>query len=388
MTIALYKDSSHPKAISSGEQGGNAGLFWGKFFDGYNANFTDFADKETSKRKFLDPFKGARGNSKAIEDAAIRQIELTEKLGGVWFIASNSNSSPFVTGTGNSHPVENGFLWHHTLSVPYMQGSAVKGILRSWMENQLGYGATDSDDQQADFKVLQAFFGSDHKDPKKQTLDQQAGNLIFFDALPIKSPRLKVEIMTPHMGDYYADKGKTAPADWHSPNPIPLLAVEEISLLFCIAPRLGKIEAKELEHVSTALQNALANMGAGAKTQTGFGRLVKADETQHKKLQEKVNDKQKAHAKLSASPEQQVIMDAKELIENSPANTLSAGQTNYGKLDAHFQTTQTWNETQLIEFWQQVVQPWLAKAYPDKKKSKEQAKKLTEKKPWLKAPQS
>lgn len=380
MALALYKDAAHPTGIIAGEQGGNAGLFWGKFFDGYNANFTDFADKETSKRKFLDLFKGARGNSKAIEDAAIRQINLTEKLGGVWFIASNSNSSPFVTGTGNSHPVENGFLWHHTLSVPYMQGSAVKGVLRSWLEIHLGYGANEDDNH----SELKRYFGSE----TKASSDNQSGNLIFFDALPIAQPKLKVEIMTPHMGDYYADKGKTAPADWHSPTPIPLLAVENISLLFCIAPRLGKIDKTELAQLSTALQNALANMGAGAKTQTGFGRLIKADETQHKKLQDKVNDKQKAHAKLSASPEQQVIMDAKELIENSPANTLSAGQTHYGKLDAYFQTTQTWNETQLIEFWQQVVQPWLAKAYPDKKKAKEQAKKLTEKKPWLKAPQT
>jgi CRISPR-associated protein Cmr6 len=272
MAIALYKDDTHPKDIKAGEHGGNAGLFWGKFFDGYSRDFTDFADKETSKRDFLRKFTGSRGDGSAINAAALRQIALTESLGGVWFVATNHDASPFVTGTGNSHPVENGFLWHHTLSAPYMQGSAVKGIMRSWLENQLGYSVKEDDNH----SELKRYFGSE----TKESSDNQAGNLIFLDAIPIAPPRVKVEIMTPHLGDYYAKgikeagKANTIPADWHSPNPIPLLAVESISLLFCIAPRNGKIDAAELAQLSTALQNALTNMGAGAKTQTGFGRLL------------------------------------------------------------------------------------------------------------------
>ncbi|MCH9741683.1 MAG: hypothetical protein K0U21_00585, partial [Proteobacteria bacterium] len=142
MALALYKDNNHPKNI---QVGANGGLFWGKFFDGFNPSFTDFANKDTSKRDFLKNFIGPKGDTNAINAAALRQLKLVEDLGGVWFVASNHSASPFVTGTGNSHPVENGFLWHHTLSVPYMQGSAVKGIMRSWLENELGYGASDSD---------------------------------------------------------------------------------------------------------------------------------------------------------------------------------------------------------------------------------------------------
>jgi CRISPR-associated protein Cmr6 len=260
-----------------------------------------------------------------------------------------------------------------------MQGSAVKGIMRSWLENQLGYGL-DEDDNHSELK---RYFGSE----TKASSDNQAGDLIFFDALPIVQPRLKVEIMTPHMGEYYSDKGKTAPADWHSPNPIPLLAVESISLLFCIAPRNGKIDADELAQLSTALQNALSNMGAGAKTQTGFGRLS-FNETETTKQKKRIEEAKKQAKIASASPEQQVIIAALEVINNSPANTLMAGQTNYTNLLEHFKKTESWNETNLTSFWEQVVVPWLAKAYPDKKKAKEQAKKLSEKNPWLKAPQS
>ena len=379
MAIALYKDDTHPKDIKAGADGGNAGLFWGKFFDGFNRDFTDFADKETSKRDFVKKFTGNRGDANAINSIALRQIQLTEQLGGVWFVATNHDASPFVTGTGNSHPVENGFLWHHTLSVPYMQGSAVKGIMRSWLENQLGYGV-DEDDNHSELK---RYFGSE----TKFSSDNQAGDLIFFDALPIAQPRLKVEVMTPHMGDYYADKGKTAPADWHSPNPIPLLVVEHISLLFCIAPRNGKINTDELAQLKTALQNALANMGAGAKTQTGFGRLS-FNETETTKQKKRNEEAKKQAAIASASPEQQLIIAALEAINNSPANTLIAGQTNYTKLLECFKQTEKWGEANLSSFWQEVVTPWLTKAYSDKKKAKEQAKKLSEKYPWLKAPQS
>jgi len=387
MPIALYKNTNHPKSIQAGEHSCNAGLFWGKFFDGFNPSFTDFENKETSKRDFLKRFTGAKGDATAINAAALRQIQLTEQLGGVWFVATNHDASPFVTGTGNSHPVENGFLWHHTLSVPYMQGSAVKGILRSWLENELGYGAKDSSDIDQDLMDLVNYFGSDHKDSKQQTLDQQAGNIIFFDAIPIAQPRLKVEIMTPHMGDYYKDKGKTAPADWHSPNPIPLLAVECISLLFCIAPRNGKIDANELAQLKTALQNALANMGAGAKTQTGFGRL-NFDETETAKQKKRFEEANKQAEIASASPEQQIIIAALDVINNSPATTLTAGQINHTKLLEYFKKTKAWDESNLVSFWEQVVVTWLAKSYPDKKKAKEQAKKLSEKNPWLKAPQS
>jgi hypothetical protein len=199
--------------------------------------------------------------------------------------------------------------------------------------------------------------------------------------------------MTPHLGDYYAKgikeagKPNTIPADWHSPTPIPLLAVESISLLFCIAPRLGKIDAQELAHLSIALQNALANMGAGAKTQTGFGRLI-VDEAQRKKLEDKLEEQQKQQAKANASVEQQLILEANDIIHASPAAMLMAGQTNAVKVDALLKKTEGWSEADCASIWNNVVMVWIEKAYSDKAKRKEQYKKVTAKYAWLKAPQS
>lgn len=193
--------------------------------------------------------------------------------------------------------------------------------------------------------------------------------------------------MTPHLGDYYADKGKTAPADWHSPTPIPLLAVESISLLFCIAPRLGKIDATELAQLSTALQNALANMGAGAKTQTGFGRLA-FNEKLTNDLLKKQTEQQKQQAKANASLEQQLMLEANDIIHASLAGMLMAGQTNAVKIDALLKKTEGWSEADCAAIWSNVVIAWIEKAYSDKAKRKEQYKKVTAKYAWLKAPQS
>ena len=324
MNIALYQSASgHPEKLQAN---GNAGLFFFKFFNQYDNGFSKVKEpkkdeKPSPKHKFLQMFTELSDNGTAITNFALRQIQLTEALGGVWFIASNYDASPFVTGTGNSHPVENGFLWHHTLSVPYMQGSAIKGIMRSWLENQLGYGL-DEDDNHSELK---RYFGSE----TKASSDNQAGNLIFFDALPIAQPKLKVEIMTPHMGDYYADEGKTAPADWHSPNPIPFLAVEHISLLFCIAPRNGKIDAAELEQLSTALQKALANIGAGAKTQTGFGRLTIDESSEAYRLfrnELKIIKKQASMA--SKTPEDFLLDEVAEQVEIVNGNKNSSTEKN------------------------------------------------------------
>ncbi|MCZ7635035.1 MAG: type III-B CRISPR module RAMP protein Cmr6 [Verrucomicrobia bacterium] len=81
--------------------------------------------------------------------------------------------------------------------------------------------------------------------------------------------------MTPHYGAYYAGKGP--PADWLSPNPIPFLTVAPDQLFqFVLAPAS---RAAQLDCTTAAqwLTDALAWLGAGAKTAVGYGRFVRAD---------------------------------------------------------------------------------------------------------------
>lgn len=147
-------------------------------------------------------------------------------------------------------------------------------------------------------------FGSDDKDPEKQQKDNQAGGLIFFDALPVSGVRLGIDVMTPHMGDWYAKGNKIAdireesskiPADWHDPVPVKYLVVKNANFLFAIAPRNDNYAA-EIRGVMNTLADALCWLGAGAKTAVGYGQMAKNDEEinrlrtqlqeiQHQKLQ-------------------------------------------------------------------------------------------------------
>lgn len=284
MSLPLYNsphDSDHAKAKLTSHS--HSGLHFGRFFDQWNSEFDELANKESSKSRFLEQYEGQVGNKAEIDGYSLQLAKLVESLEGTWFVAKIQSTSPLITGIGNPHPVENGFLWHHTLGTPYIPGSAIKGTLRSWLESYLGYGAKDSDDQQADFQALRRYFGSAKKDDD----DTQAGDFVFFDAVPLDTPTLKVEVMTPHMGDYYAkgtnktDAGKpdTTPADWHSPVPIKFLTVSEGNFLFSFAPRsnltaaMRKAALADQLQLVDALKKALQHMGIGAKTNTGFGRM-------------------------------------------------------------------------------------------------------------------
>ena len=188
----------------------------------------------------------------------------------------------FVSGLGNGHPFETGFIFHRTLGVPYLPGSSVKGLLRAWADPRL-----DKDKQPqgwGDPKAwaeLNALFGD--------TDDHGAGRLIIFDALPIKVPELELDIMNPHYGEYYSDSSKP-PADYLSPVPVFFMAVKPNQpFQFSIAPRPGAYEPNEagesqkdadLKRGVKLLSDALRTLGAGGKTAVGYGQFSSSEKEQ------------------------------------------------------------------------------------------------------------
>lgn len=282
MTTPLYSGCEKP---ANCDKGGNLGLWFERFFDQYNEHRNWEVLKPTTNNNqmgnaywLLKHFNGEKaGNTDKLASHAKAQMQLAASLQGQSHVFKASWH--FVTGMGNPHPVENGFAWHPTLGVPYLTGAAVKGLVRSYIENYLD---TDNPDNPDKKKLLLQWFGSDHKNPKEQTYDSQAGELIFFDALPIKPVTLGVDIMTPHMGKWYEQGGtnpnqpSTIPADWHDPVPVSFLVAKEVTLLFSFASRQypnadGKRPAIDLADVADVLNRALEQAGAGGKTATGYG---------------------------------------------------------------------------------------------------------------------
>ncbi len=251
----------------------NQGLYFNKFFDQWADKFAKVKEPtknyDGGKNVWLKEFtKKETANTKTEAD---RVQKLALKLGGA--ACEYTTTGLFVTGMGLSHPVENGFLWHHTLGVPYLPGSSVKGMIRAWAKHW----------QDVDDKDIERIFGNDDKADDGAS----AGNIIVFDALPTEPLKLYIEVITPHTGDWRIATKPTAanaPADWISPVPIPFLAVKEgAKFQFAMAKRTSKTTDEDLEKAYKYLEHALKWIGAGAKTAVGFGRFENSEKAEAKK---------------------------------------------------------------------------------------------------------
>lgn len=273
----------------------HAGLWFERFFFGYQDN-GEIAD--TAKQTWIKTVTGEIGKQEQLDQFHQRQQDLIKDLDGDSHCYKTDWH--FVTGMGNPHPVENGFSWHPTLAVPYLAGSAVKGLVRAWVE------LNDDKLCDADKKaLLKYWFGTEDK----QQVAEQAGKFIFFDAIPHKVPTLICDIMTPHMGDWYEQgdnayitNPNTIPADWHEPRPVPFLAVKNAEFIFSIAPRTQS-DAVELNEIFLALKNALKWLGAGAKTAVGYGYM--SIDTSYAKELHLQQEEQDSAAKWSEMSDQQ-----------------------------------------------------------------------------------
>ena len=291
MPLPLYQGLHAPDRPKPAEM--HMGLWFERYFDGYAP---DFSEVDTDARStWLRALKTPQlGHRPSLHDKAAKMAQLAQAQGGqarLYHFKGN-----FVTGTGNAHPLENGFTWHPTLGMPYLPGSAVKGLVRALVET--AYEGADK------AEVLRRWFGTE----EKGDVAEASGCFIFFDALPVAPCELLPEVMTPHMGKWYEKGGKdpcaadTQPGDWHSPVPVGYLVARGLQLQFAIAPRAGAIAADRLEtelaNVWRALDHALEWMGAGAKTAIGFGR-IQSEADRQRALQEAAKQWPGARAKFN-----------------------------------------------------------------------------------------
>ena len=257
----------------------NVGLWWTRFYEGFTPEWQVETD---SKKDFIDRtvrWANQGRHAAYAQSLAQRQRSLCESLGGS--CVTLETTGPMVTGSGISHPVENGFTFHPTLGLPFLPASGVKGLLRAWVQVWMTHDSVEQRDA-----LVREWFGhsGDGRDDKAS-----AGSLLFFDALPCGAVSMGCDVMTPHMGKWYesgdairADNfGQTAPADWHSPVPVPFLVIRKgVKFQWAIAPRRSGDPATAVQRqqaVKRALQelkSALEWVGAGAKTAVGYGRLV------------------------------------------------------------------------------------------------------------------
>ena len=268
MNRPLYSINDEHIIINNQAPQCHQGLWFERFFDRFDMDWQipNPTQDNDPKRDWINTVTTKNvGDDPQLEQYALRQIALCRHLNGSQ--VTFSTDWHFITGMGNPHPVENGFSWHPTLAVPFLSGASIKGLVRAWVET--GDEALEDSEKK---NRLKQWFGTENKGD----VAEQAGQFIFFDAVPVNKVALVCDIMTPHMNKWYERGGEdpetpeVSPADWHDPVPVPFLAVKNATLLFTIVPRVQGLE-DELKKVLMALKEALTWLGVGAKTATGYG---------------------------------------------------------------------------------------------------------------------
>lgn len=188
-----------------------------------------------------------------------------------------------IVGLGNESVYETSMTLHHIYGIPYIPGSAIKGVVRSYIiAKEFGKDEDNSLDlKNAENRALQDqgfcdIFGN----------ESRQGKIIFFDAFPIKVPKIEPDVMNVHYPDYYGNN--KYPADYQNPNPIFFLTVKDSAFLFMIGIKNknneiineGKFKGQNiLQVVENYLKEALSEHGIGAKTAVGYGYMNEIEDT-------------------------------------------------------------------------------------------------------------
>jgi CRISPR-associated protein Cmr6 len=238
-------------------------------------------------------------------------------FGGNCKVFTKSTAGRLITGLGGASVYETDITLHHVYGFPYLPASSIKGVVRSWIiqnvfaneENIKEEGDKKSPLINAEFRALtesKAFCeifgclsqatkieldknGNRIKDErgrvKTKSYDvalrdenkkgqENQGKVQFFDAFPTKAPKVVPDLMNPHYGPYYTGNGKTPPADYHNPIPIFFLTVDKrTEFQFIIGSKHFEWSGWEIgnRNIEQWLKSALENQGIGAKTAVGYG---------------------------------------------------------------------------------------------------------------------
>ena len=215
-------------------------------------------------KEFCDKFNSLRNQSwsqQLLEQIHQRQEGILKGGNGRKLECRMTGS--MAIGLGNDHPTENGFLFDRICGVPYLPGTAIKGLCRAW-------AATCGKEHH----VID-MFGSENEPLTR-------GEVILLSAYPATWPALDVDCICNHHFDYYGTaftkrgylKGDyPTPMDVEYPVPIFHLAVKEgTNFIFRIIP-INKNSLDILERAEALLAEALQYSGIGARTAVGFGTM-------------------------------------------------------------------------------------------------------------------
>jgi CRISPR-associated protein Cmr6 len=203
----------------------------------------------------------------------------------------------------NAHEI--GISLHGTYGWPVIPGSSLKGLAAAWAaasgadpdDVRRVLGSPRRDIAAADASASSAIISdatADRKDASSQPSaagsrsdsdgnvpsagrpSAALGTVCFLDAIPAGKPvNVIVDVLTPHVKPYYENNGDSAadslvpPAEYHNPVPVNFLTVSGT-----YAVDLYGHDGNDVETAARWLTEAGEELGAGAKTASGYGYLA------------------------------------------------------------------------------------------------------------------
>lgn len=223
----------------------NLGLWFQKYYNGEAKEPSQaLIDSITKLPKQVDPI---------YESYYRRWVIFLQEINAHSEIATTAGR--MVVNLGADNVAEVRVALHHTYGMPYIPGTALKGLAAHYANSDMGA------DWGKGTAAYEAIFGT----------GKTAGYVTFYDALLIpedSNPQpLQKDTITGHHQNY--NKGDNVPpADWDRPTIIPFISVHGKFLIAISGDEKAKHVAMEI------LRLALLNEGIGAKTSSGYGRLV------------------------------------------------------------------------------------------------------------------
>jgi len=275
-----------------------------------NLGWLFYKDYYSAIDDWTEPKKSKQAISKKVDNliAISSTVEETTALGNTHFKATTTYPG-LILGSGNAHELPSvegqailGFHFDYTTGLPTIQGSSIKGVLRSAFKHS-EYTVELLEDKIIDIKAIES--------------DIFDNNDIFFDAQIIDETNSPIQILG---DDYLAPHG-----DNPLKNPIPLRFIKvlpNISFRFDFELSDGLLTKEQKRKL---FQNILEDLGLGAKTNVGYGKFENFDKWQTKEEVEQEKEQLALKKQRDEAKRLQDIEDAKtekEQKEKDGINTL------------------------------------------------------------------
>lgn len=253
----------------------------GENFNPRNVNASLWLDKfifeSIEKGKSEDSYKPGNNKDETAKSALVNQVvkiptpTIYEKFFNETWLPGLKNygakcrkakvKNRLAINLGAESVLETNICLHRVFGTPFIPGSALKGLVAHFLQNYGGEDWKAIGENNINYKTI---FGN----------QDSAGFITFHDALHVPKTgfsgrSLYADIMTTHHSEYYAKNNRTSPpADWDSPNPVPFISATGDFLIALSGP------SDWVGLTYQILGYALQDEGVGAKTSSGYGRMI------------------------------------------------------------------------------------------------------------------